>query len=163
MLPEGTTSLLIDGERVLVQGLAQCLVASKSVDDEWHSVEWDEEANDWTCTCMGWQVRHSCRHVKAISRWAGGKATVRFASDREDLMTKCRSCDAEVVWAKTQAGRKMPLDAQPVEGWSDLRGLFVLRDGVALGAVTAAPRAGEPVYRSHFATCPHANQHRRAS
>lgn len=80
-LPEGTSALLIDGERVRVQGRAHCLVASKSAEDEWHSVEWDEDTYEWTCTCMGWQCRHRCRHVKAISRWAGDLADVKFVGE----------------------------------------------------------------------------------
>lgn len=84
LTPEGVTSLLVDGERVLVQGFGQALVASKSTQGEWHSVEWDDEMVDWTCTCISWQCRHTCRHIKAISRFAGGKADVRWAKDEED-------------------------------------------------------------------------------
>lgn len=84
MLPEGTTSLLIDGERVLVQGRAQVLVASKSVVGDWHSVEYDDDAFEWTCSCKSYQCRRRCRHIKAVSRWAGGVADVRFANDKED-------------------------------------------------------------------------------
>lgn len=84
-LPEGTTSLLVDGERVLVQGDKQALVASKSHAGEWHTVsfEWDDEKGreEWICTCMGFSVRHECRHVRAIDRWNAGRATVRFARD----------------------------------------------------------------------------------
>lgn len=81
-LPAGV-SLLVDGERVLPQGYGHALIASKSVAGEMHSVEWDDEVNDWVCTCMGWQVRHRCRHARAISRFAGGLADVRWAKDDE--------------------------------------------------------------------------------
>lgn len=79
------------------------------------------------------------------------------------MTTVCSSCEREIVWALTARGKRMPLDADPVEEWTDLRGKFVLRDGVALAAVNAPPEAGEQVYVSHFATCPQAAQHRRAS
>lgn len=84
-LPEGTTSLLVDSERVLVQGDKQALVASKSSPGEWHTVsyEWNDGTGreEWICTCTGFSVRRACRHVRAIDRWNAGKATVRFASD----------------------------------------------------------------------------------
>ena len=62
-------------------------------------------------------------------------------------LRKCSSCDASIIFAKTAAGKKIPLDATPVPG------LFVILDGgVAISA--------REVYRSHFATCPHAAAHR---
>ena len=76
-------SFLVDGERVIRQGTDQLLVASKSAADEWHTVEWDDEAHEWTCTCMGFQCRRRCRHARAISRLAGGLADVRLAREEE--------------------------------------------------------------------------------
>lgn len=67
-------------------------------------------------------------------------------------MSFCKSCGAEIVWAVTDLGRKMPLDAKPTE-----HGTFVLHDGRAFVDVTAAG----PRYTSHFATCGFASQHRR--
>lgn len=48
----------------------------------------------------------------------------------------------------------MPLDAEPVEAGT--RGLFVLTGDQHDEAVSASK-----VYRSHFATCPDAAEHRR--
>lgn len=64
------------------------------------------------------------------------------------MSATCRSCGAAIIWAE-RGGRRMPLDAVPV----DQRGLFNFDNGYAL-----TPRT---VYRSHFATCPNAAQHRR--
>lgn len=78
-------------------------------------------------------------------------------------MSRCRSCRAEIVWVGTEHGRAMPLDRQPYVG-DDPRGLFVIRvvDKRAIGmAVPAGAFEDEPRYRSHFATCPHADEHRR--
>lgn len=47
--------------------------------------------------------------------------------------SECRSCSAEIFWVALPSGKKGPYDADPT------------------GEVT-----------SHFATCPHANQHRKA-
>lgn len=76
-------------------------------------------------------------------------------------MSKCGSCGAEIVWAKTAAGRKMPLDNTPhPAGRIDLGA-----DGFAtvLGAkrATEVQVEGRKLYQSHFATCPNAAQHRR--
>lgn len=54
----------------------------------------------------------------------------------------CRSCGAAIVWMKTATGKNMPVDADTVKP-----------DG---------PSVFDPkVHTSHFATCPHAAQHRR--
>lgn len=84
----------------------------------------------------------------------------------------CRSCHAAVIWAKTRAGKTMPLDHEPRED-----GNFF----VSLPVDVSAPIVAVPVneqsteaagYRrdptrsrfvSHFATCPNADQHRRPS
>jgi hypothetical protein len=78
-------------------------------------------------------------------------------------VSACRSCSAPIVWVGTERGKAMPLDAQPYDG-DDPSGLFVIRvvDGKALAiAVPPEAFAGEPLYRSHFATCPQADQWRR--
>ena len=78
-------------------------------------------------------------------------------------MSSCRSCRAPIRWVGTESGKMMPLDAEPYVG-DDPRGLFVIRTGGGkVTAIATSPDAfpGEPVYRSHFATCPNASEHRR--
>lgn len=75
------------------------------------------------------------------------------------MSARCRSCAAPLLWAATENGRRIPLDPDPYMG-DDPRGLFVLRGKIAI-ATTPDAFAGEPVYRSHFATCPNAKEHRR--
>lgn len=84
-------------------------------------------------------------------------------------MSRCRSCGQRIVWVWTEAGKRMPVDPDPVQDGNvrSLRGdgqLFesalvevVPRDSgdTLFGAVT------EPRYVSHFATCPQAADHRR--
>lgn len=83
----------------------------------------------------------------------------------------CRSCEAEVIWAKTRAGKTIPLDAQP----RDDGNFFVSIPPHPHARVTAVPvneKSPEAErYRrdpersrfvSHFATCPNASQHRRS-
>lgn len=69
-------------------------------------------------------------------------------SAKEALQSgRCRTCGAEVVWAKTPAGKPIPLDAIPTK-----RVLIGARTGLA-HVVT--------VYVTHFETCPDAAKHRR--
>lgn len=55
---------------------------------------------------------------------------------------KCRSCGAEIVWMKTAMGRAMPADAATVPD----------------GTQPFDPK----IHRSHFATCPNTDKHRRS-
>lgn len=80
-------------------------------------------------------------------------------------MNACRSCAALITWARTERGGRMPLDADPYDG-PEPGGLFVLRDagspeGPLAIAVPPAAFPDEPLYRSHFATCPDADRWRR--
>lgn len=63
-----------------------------------------------------------------------------MSQERTDI-TSCRSCEADIVWLRTRAGKNMPVDADTVE-----------------------PEDTEfdpEKHTSHFATCPQAGQHRR--
>jgi len=78
----------------------------------------------------------------------------------------CQSCDARIVWVKTTHGGRMPLDAEPHEEGSIL--VAFARDepmGVVLtGDVLAWARDNDAtLYRSHFASCPDAEQWRHES
>lgn len=56
---------------------------------------------------------------------------------------RCRSCDAPIVWFKTKAGKVMPVDESSTYPTDREDQLDLTR------------------HKSHFATCPNANQHRR--
>lgn len=69
-------------------------------------------------------------------------------------MSQCKSCEAPIIWAMTEKGRRIPLDEEPV------------RDGIRfrVGHGNVASRVGEgdqSGHRAHFATCPNANDHRK--
>jgi hypothetical protein len=82
-------------------------------------------------------------------------------------VVECRSCHGLIVWARTEAGKRMPLDAEPDETANvllerDLTGLQIPRATVfRAGVRVVAERPGTSVHRSHFATCPFAATHRR--
>lgn len=59
----------------------------------------------------------------------------------ERRITRCRTCQARIVWLKTAAGKNMPVDADSVEPGDETF------------------EYGRHV--SHFSTCKQADQHRR--
>lgn len=67
----------------------------------------------------------------------------------------CRSCGAEILWAVTEKGRRIPLDAK-----AEKRFVSAPCDANAPDADQVHVRV-EDTYVSHFATCPQADQHRR--
>lgn len=78
-------------------------------------------------------------------------------------MSRCKSCGADIVWVKTVAGKSIPLDAAPVADGNvalDSGGRAHVYSNPA--ALFVVDMAGDgPRYRSHFATCPNAAEHRR--
>lgn len=68
----------------------------------------------------------------------------------------CRSCGAEVLWAKTQQGRAIPLDREPVAS-GNVEFTGVLDTVRVLAPDGDAVLFGGPRYVSHFATCPQAD------
>ena len=70
-------------------------------------------------------------------------------------LSKCRTCDAWIVWARTEGNKRIPLDPEPV-----LNGNIVLEAEGSIARVVP-PRPDVKRYNSHFVTCPNAAQHRR--
>jgi hypothetical protein len=77
-----------------------------------------------------------------------------------DGVSACRSCGAEVFWAVTASGKRMPVDADVTADGNVSIGPDGLAYVVPAGHV-ASP--AYPRYTSHFATCPNAAHHRRTS
>jgi hypothetical protein len=79
-------------------------------------------------------------------------------------VTHCRSCGAEIRWVHTVSGATMPLDYHPVPDGNIVAVLPAPEGTEPLARVLGKddPRPeGQPLFKSHFATCPNANQHRR--
>ncbi len=66
-------------------------------------------------------------------------------------MSKCRSCGADIFWVKTLRGKSMPIDYD-----KDLAEEFE-RAAMYKHTVDFDPAR----MRSHFSTCPEADQHRK--
>lgn len=75
-------------------------------------------------------------------------------------MAECSSCGQRIVWVKTEAGKQMPVDPEPVSGGNLL---LEALDGIdrEWTAVVVQAIPGVPMYRSHFASCPQAAEHRK--
>lgn len=83
----------------------------------------------------------------------------------------CRSCKQPVIWVVTEASekkaaRKMPLDADPENPVKALRvddGNIIFTGKQNDDGVYIVRYVGKGVnrFRSHFATCPQAGEHRR--
>jgi hypothetical protein len=71
-------------------------------------------------------------------------------------VSRCRSCGAEIVWATTEAGKAMPLDAAPtVEGNVAVTGAEKPVATVLAGLFLEEARsAGRELFMPHHATCP---------
>lgn len=81
-------------------------------------------------------------------------------------VNRCRSCNAEIRWAKTAAGKRIPLDVDPVRTGNVQLGLVGGEEiAIVVGAAdaVAAQAAGLELYLSHFATCPNAASHRHSA
>lgn len=79
-------------------------------------------------------------------------------------MNRCRSCNAEIRWARTASGKRMPLDLEPVRTGNVQLGYVggeELAIVVAPADAVAAQAAGIHLFVSHFSTCPNAATHRR--
>lgn len=81
-------------------------------------------------------------------------------------MSRCRSCDADIVWVTLPSGKHCPLDPQPVPGGNVV--LVGPRD--AGGEQQARTLSRDELsgdgwqgarYVTHFKTCPNAAEHRK--
>lgn len=63
--------------------------------------------------------------------------------ERHPFEVPCSSCQQPIVWFRTKNGNRMPVDAETTRPTDAEHQLDLTR------------------HRSHFATCPNANQHRR--
>lgn len=88
-------------------------------------------------------------------------------------MTPCAGCHAPIRWVKTRADTAMPCDPELLAVWvtetpqvSDQRMTLTAPDGEQrTGYLATAATAGASQidgYVSHFSTCPHSAQFRRA-
>lgn len=82
------------------------------------------------------------------------------------MSSVCRACKAPITWAKTETGRAIPLDPELASDGN----IAIIGDGDEPVAVVLDRAVLERLrengerrlfYRSHFASCPHADEFRR--
>lgn len=67
---------------------------------------------------------------------------------------RCESCGRAILWAISPTGARLPLDARPMTAYT--------LDDAALGDRHALKlETSQPLYVSHFTTCPNAARHSR--
>ena len=78
--------------------------------------------------------------------------------------TTCRACDAEIVFAETRNGKRMPVDVEPNPDGN----CYLSKDGtdatvqvLAGDDLAEAKRSGLQLHKSHFTTCPESADFRR--
>lgn len=70
---------------------------------------------------------------------------------------KCRSCGAAIIWAKTEAGKSAPFDAEPAPDGN----VILERTGTAFVVPEEERSKFSNLHKNHFATCPNAKTHRK--
>lgn len=89
----------------------------------------------------------------------------------------CASCRAEVIWAVTDTGARMPIDVEQAPAallpearkgnlvlWFEVdgQGRPLGKQRVSYATEEQRRDAAIPLWHSHFVTCPNASAHRRA-
>jgi hypothetical protein len=72
-------------------------------------------------------------------------------------MSQCRSCGADIAWALTTNGKRIPVDVEPAENGN----IRLRRVAGQVLADVVKPGSERPLRVSHFATCPDAARHRK--
>lgn len=82
--------------------------------------------------------------------------------DRLPAPGNCRSCGAPVLWVRTERGKLMPLDVFPSDAGNVSIDTPDQRATVLTGLFLENARRGHAtLYKSHFASCPKADEHRQ--
>jgi hypothetical protein len=76
-------------------------------------------------------------------------------------VSRCKSCQAELLWVVTAAGKVAPLDPDPSPK-GNVRLAGDRCEVLGAEAAAAARAGGERLWLSHFVSCPHSSQHRRS-
>ncbi|MGH3795990.1 MAG: hypothetical protein ACRDSP_13995 [Pseudonocardiaceae bacterium] len=83
----------------------------------------------------------------------------RVPANRGLEKTTCKSCGDVIMWVVTVDGKRMPIDGEPTEtGTVSLTGHV---PPLARVVSRTGRYPGQRLYVSHFATCRHADLHRK--
>lgn len=134
---------------------------------------WTQDGQVLEEDCIGWACPGGIRRRRAAkpraepkkrrTREPRGLKPQRSSAPKRKQSSgvPCRSCGAPIGWCVTEAGKRIPLDAEPVpDGNMVVLAQFGNAPGLAL-PFDPAKHEGWTRWRSHFATCPNADKHRR--
>ena len=146
---------------VMIAGAEKPTVLHFDVDDEKNGV-WFEEVEDSTNF-------YKVTHWREMPEGPGKEIrTVEdacpYKEGKKPNVCKCRSCGAEIVFVMMQSGAKMPCDATLIRCREDksAKTSFVTPNGIVMRGVEAPDGIADFWgYRSHFESCPHADQFRK--
>jgi hypothetical protein len=79
------------------------------------------------------------------------------------MTARCRSCNASIIWTITTNGKRMPIDAEPVEDGNVMVDEFSNANYLSAEQRQIYIAKGGKLFKSHFATCQFAETHRRRS
>lgn len=85
-------------------------------------------------------------------------------ADLAEHRSRCKSCQARVIWTWTEHGKRMQVDDGPAPNgnvWLETSGGRIVSAVLGNGDARRRRALGQTLYLAHFATCPNANQHRR--
>jgi hypothetical protein len=68
----------------------------------------------------------------------------------------CKSCGAEIIWAKTKNGKAIPIDAEPCKDGN----ISLYNEMAIVMDMREIAFYDGPLYTSHFVTCPQADEYR---
>ena len=91
-------------------------------------------------------------------------AECRVQSEKKPGICNCRACGAEILFITMKSGKKMPCDRKMVRCREDesAKSTFVLPTGAVVHGVEAPDGVADFMgHRSHFETCPYADDFRR--
>ena len=164
---------------VMIAGAEKPTVLHFDVDDEKNGV-WFEEVEDST---NFYKVTHwrelpekpgeertvvpmggTNKATRPTSSTASGPPSPTGEGGKKPNVCKCRSCGAEVVFVTMQSGARMPCDATLIRCREDksAKTSFVTPNGIVMRGVEAPDGVADFWgYRSHFETCPRADQFRK--
>ncbi|MEV4197043.1 hypothetical protein [Micromonospora globbae] len=128
---------------------------SQPIADHPHTDPGDGRTECDVCGKYVWPATHSCKGVPVTER-----ALARLRKRQAYPTEQCRSCPAQIIWAVTERGKPMPVNAEPVPGGNVL---LTERHGQLTAVVVPAHRAfgRKDLRTSHFVDCPDAAKWRR--
>lgn len=78
--------------------------------------------------------------------WEEATGIGNQTAPKPEAQARCRTCKAPILWATTEQGKTIPMDAEPTADGN------MYRDGDIVKAVSIfnQPEPGTPLFKSHF-------------